>query len=336
MRGDIFVLTIPDLTGAGKDAEHEYAPHQVECILLYGQAGSISADAIELALRHQVDILLCDGLGNITGRFQPEEPAAPVLIQAAQFRLIGTPRSMEMVKEWIGLKLRRKMAVLGRLQRYRDGEKALLLKTTRQKLADYTAQLHKVPTSPVPEAANAIRIIEAHASKAYFKTLSDLLPTEYQFDGRSRQPAQDIFNAFLNYGYGILYRQVDKALAKAGLSAYGGFLHTMERNQKAFLFDIVEPYRAWVDHLVFVLCSRKHATLRHIRAHMGGLWLTQTGKALMLETFFEVFDRKLQPEEEEQNLTLAQMLRQEVRSIASTIRQEWRLPLEPALALVAI
>jgi CRISPR/Cas system-associated endonuclease Cas1 len=40
--------------------------------------------------------------------------------------------------------------------------------------------------------------------KKYFATLSALLPEQYKFKNRN-QPATDIFNAMLNYAYGILY-----------------------------------------------------------------------------------------------------------------------------------
>src|SRR5262249_5380163 len=33
----------------------------------------------------------------------------------------------------------------------------------------------------------------------------------YRFDGRSRQPAKDGFNAVLNYSYGVLYSLVERA-----------------------------------------------------------------------------------------------------------------------------
>ena len=43
--------------------------------------------------------------------------------------------------------------------------------------------------------------------------------------GRETRGALDRFNSALNYGYGILYSQVEKAVTLAGLDAYGGFLH---------------------------------------------------------------------------------------------------------------
>lgn len=323
MRGGIFVLTIPDLTGAGHDQEHEFAPHQVQCILLFEQAGSISTDAVTLALQHRVAIFLTDKMGNVKGRFQSEEPEAHILIQATQYQLMGTPRSLQFVKEWHGLKLSRMIKFLQRLERYRDGEKVLLLRSSRQELAEYAARLNRISTSSVPKAAQYIRAIEMHTAKLYYATLAKLLPAEYTFEGRSRRPAQDIFNAFLNYGYGILYRQVESVIVKAGLSPWPGFLHSIERNKKAFLFDWIEPYRVWVDVMVFTVFSRKMVSAQHITAHQQGFWLSPKGAALLLETFFDNFTSK-------QNLDTGEMrsmetiLVHETEKFAGIIRQEWK------------
>ena len=192
MRGELFVLTTPDLSGARQDVVQEFAPHQVELILLYQSGGSISADAMALALRKKVDILLCDQHGMPLGRLWPTEPSPPLTIQAGQFRLMGTPRSMEFVKEWLSRKFRRKIAFLERLQRYREGEKAQLIQSARQNLAEYHALLLKVSTQNVPQAAASFRGLEGSAARVYFSTLSALLQPEYQFDGRSRRPARAI------------------------------------------------------------------------------------------------------------------------------------------------
>lgn len=295
MRGDIFVLGTPDLSGAGNHVEQEFAPHQVELILLYEKGGSISADAMALALRHQVDILLCDQMGMPLARLWGIQASSQMAIQAAQFRLMGTSKSMDLVKEWLSRKFRRKIAFLERLERYREGDKLTLLQTTRRSLADYYTQLQQVPTKDVAKASGSFRGIEGSAARLYFSTLSALLQPEYQFEGRSRQPAGDTFNALLNYGYGMLYRTVEKVLIEAGIHPYAGFHHGTAKRQKAMVFDIIEAYRPWIDHIVFILCSRKMVTTRHLQPHAGGLWLSNEGKTLMIKAFKEFFQSALLP-----------------------------------------
>ena len=65
---------------------------------------------------------------------------------------------------------------------------------------------------------------------------------KYAFESRSRNPA-DPFNCMLNYSYGILYSNVEKACIIAGLDPYIGIMHTDNYNKKALVYDIVEMYR---------------------------------------------------------------------------------------------
>ncbi|TAK34492.1 MAG: CRISPR-associated endonuclease Cas1 [Saprospiraceae bacterium] len=322
-RAGLFVLHPGNLTGSGDPRPpQEYAPHQVECILLYEKSGSISADAMSLALRFEVDILFCDHFGNPLARLQPARSSAPTMVQVAQHRLIGTPKSLEFVKQWLSLKFRRKLAFLAKLQRRRKGdpEKVAMLKAVRQKLAEYFIQLQNQPLLPLKEAAERIRGFEGAASRLYFQTLSKLLQPEYQFEGRSRQPAQDIFNDFLNYGYGILYRWTEKFLWLGGISPYAGFLHGLEKNQKAMLYDFIEPYRPWVDALVFNLCSRKIATKHHIVEHNSGWWLSNTGKALLTEVFYEFFENE-DIDYDGALITPMKTMRQDARAFAGALME---------------
>ncbi len=333
-RGGLFVLTITELSGKPDSEQvYEYAPHQVETILIYSQGGSISGDALQLALQHKIDILVFDQLDTPLGRLFSHEPSASVLIQKAQLHFAGTPQGLEFAREWLGLKIRRKMVFLERLERYRDGDKAQLLKTTRQKLAEQYNNILNLPLSPLKEAADKLRGHEGTSSHIYFDTLSKLLPAEYRFNGRSRGPALDLFNAFLNYGYGILYSLVETELVKVGLNPWIGFHHSMERGEKALVFDFIEAYRPWMDQLVFLLCSRKHATTNHLIAYKGGWWLSQRGKALLVESFHQLFDKK-QWEVESDLYSQKQMLKREAKAFALAINRLFHGGNKPVVALL--
>jgi len=52
--------------------------------------------------------------------------------------------------------------------------------------------------------------LEGSAGRAYFACLGQLVPEAYRFEGRSRHPARDAFNAMLNYSYGVLYSLVER------------------------------------------------------------------------------------------------------------------------------
>lgn len=131
----------------------------------------------------------------------------------------------------------------------------------------------------------------------YFETLNAILPKYYSFEGgRSRQPADDLFNAFLNYGYAILYNRVEIAVTKAGLNPFLGYLHRDEFGGfRAFVFDVIEPYRIEIDRLVFHLFSRKLVSYEQhgavAQTDKSGIWLSNDGKKLIAAQFTESFEK---------------------------------------------
>ena len=138
-----------------------------------------------------------------------------------------------------------------------------------------------------------IRGLEGTMSRIYFETLSAMLKPPYQFNGRSRQPAQDLFNAFLNYGYGILYSRVETALIKAGINPYVGFLHRDGYQFKSMVFDFIEPYRIYVDRTVVRLCTRRQLTKTHLEPKgKKGLYINKAGKQILVKAFLDLFDEQ--------------------------------------------
>ncbi|MER3513307.1 MAG: CRISPR-associated endonuclease Cas1, partial [Chloroflexota bacterium] len=60
-----------------------------------------------------------------------------------------------------------------------------------------------------------------------------------------------------NYGYGILYGQVERALVLAGLDPYAGFIHVDRPGKPSLVLDLIEEFRqAVVDRTVLGLVNK--------------------------------------------------------------------------------
>jgi CRISPR-associated protein Cas1 len=69
------------------------------------------------------------------------------------------------------------------------------------------------------------------------------MPEQYDWPGREGRGAQDPLNSLLNYGYGILYGQVEQAIILAGLDPYAGFLHADRPGKPSLTLDLIEEFR---------------------------------------------------------------------------------------------
>lgn len=97
----------------------------------------------------------------------------------------------------------------------------------------------------------------------------------------------DGINALLNYGYTVLRAATARALVSAGLTPSLGIFHHNRSNAFPLADDLMEPYRPFVDEIVFHLCEE------------GKLELNKETKSVLLgvltcDTFFPKVTRPLQ------------------------------------------
>lgn len=91
---------------------------------------------------------------------------------------------------------------------------------------------------------------EAIAAAFYFQNLFTHVP------GFSRNQKGVAPNGLLNYGYAILRAITARALISTGLLPAVGIFHSNKYNSFCLADDIMEPYRIYVDALVYELTKR--------------------------------------------------------------------------------
>ncbi|MFN0034459.1 MAG: CRISPR-associated endonuclease Cas1 [Saprospiraceae bacterium] len=295
VRDGIFEMTVPDMSGNNNHLEEQYAAHEVQSIFLQ-KGTSVSTDALLLAIEKGVDILVLDHFGQPQGRVWTARPSSTTAIWANQLALSHTPAGLRIAKGWVEEKIRGRLEHLRKLKGYRSAEKVQIIAQAEVAIMELLAKLRRLPVRDFDTSAAAIRGLEGSAGKHYLDTLCALLPDEYQFDGRSTRPAADTFNAFLNYGYGILYAKVERALMLAGLHPHIGFMHADGYQRKNLVYDFIKQFRVWIDKTVFKLFTRKQVSATHVslRGGEGGLWLAEDGKRLLTALVKERFQEKKQ------------------------------------------
>ncbi len=94
-------------------------------------------------------------------------------------------------------------------------------------------------------------------------------------------------NALLNYGYTVLRAATARALVSAGLTPSLGIFHHNRSNAFPLADDLMEPYRPFVDEVVFHLCEEGKLDLnKETKTELLGV--------LTCDTFFPKVTRPLQ------------------------------------------
>lgn len=281
--GDLFKVRADDRV-------HEISCKKVSSILI-STAAYITTDAIKLAMDNNIDIVFVDEFGNPYGRVWHSKLGSTTLIRRRQLEIAETEKGLNLALEWVRTKFKNQIDLLTRLRKTRPQKSAEItkykerLENTKQKLDSITGKLE--------DCRGNILGTEGSGGRIYFEALSFLIPDRFKFDGRSRNPAKDEFNALLNYSYGVLYSKVEKACIIAGLDPYVGFIHTDHYNKKSLVFDLIENYRIWADETVVNLFASRKIKKELFDKIPKGYTLNKEGKAVLLTALNSFFDESI-------------------------------------------
>lgn len=264
------------------------AAHKVTSFIM-SKGAALSTDAIALALKHNIDIVIVENDGHPMGRFWHSKLGSTTKIRKQQLVVSMNEEGLKWIKSWLCQKLENQSDFLNDLKKHRKNlhvfldEKIAAILVLREKI-------NKAKAETVSEIAESLRGWEGSAGRHYFEALSVCMPEVFAFKGRSFRPAQDEFNAMLNYAYGILYSRIERSLMLSGLDPFVGFMHRDDYNTKSLVFDYIEPYRIFADRFVFRLFTGKKINKNFFDILTAGVSLNTEGKAFFVSPYLEYLD----------------------------------------------
>lgn len=285
VREDMFEIRC---TKAGAEEKTQIAAQKISSIIL-PKASALSTDAIHLALRHNIDIIVVENDGHPIGRFWHSKLGSTAKIRKAQLAASLSFQAVSWVRTWVSKKLHNQVEFLLSLRKHRTKQSDYLAEQA-SKISAISTAVSSLNAEQISDVADTLRGLEGTAGRIYFDTISKVLPPQYEFHGRSSRPAKDPFNAFLNYAYGILYSRTERALIIAGIDPYVGFLHRDDYNHLSMVYDFIEPYRIHAEISVFRLFTAKKVNISHSEKITNGISLSPEGKKLLSENFIMYLD----------------------------------------------
>jgi CRISPR-associated protein Cas1 len=285
-RGECFLLK-------KEDSKQEISSKKVEQILITTSA-ALSTDAVELAVENNIDIIFLKRNGRPLGRVWHSKLGSISTIRKKQLALQENILGFKLVKEWVSKKIENQINHLSKLAMNRRDKRKDTINENIAKMREQLKKIKSIKNKSVEEIRDSLRGYEGTASRIYFDTLSNIIPSKYKFNGRSKHPAKDEFNSMLNYGYGIMYSNVEKACIIAGLDPYIGIMHTDNYNKKALVFDLIEMYRVYIDEIVFKLFSTKKIKKEYFDiTEDKGFYLNKEGKQVLIAAYNKEMERKI-------------------------------------------
>jgi CRISPR-associated protein Cas1 len=250
----------------------------------------LSSDVISLAVAHKIDVIFLEKTGEPIARVWPARMGSTAAIRRRQLDAALGPDGLDLAREWVSAKLRHQLEFLEELGLRRPN----LCSVFDSPVATIRGSLEQLGglAGTLDDQRARLLGLEGNAGRAYFACLGQLVPEQYRFHGRSRQPAQDGFNALLNYAYGVLYSIVDRACICAGLDPFLGFLHTDNYNKPSLVYDLIEPFRILAESATLLLFTGRRVKAEFFEPVAGGVALSKEGREAFLPYYNERLDRR--------------------------------------------
>jgi CRISP-associated protein Cas1 len=249
----------------------------------------LTSDVLYQCLELGIDLVITERNGHPIGRLWNNRFGSISTIRKKQIEFANSNGVIAWVIETIREKMLNQKELLLCFYAMHEPNKSMIdqsilrIESLRERILDYA-------NLPADEAGGKIRAIEGQAAKIYFACINEHLPNQFRFTKRSKRPALDMINALLNYAYGALYAHLEQSLIKAGLDPFIGFFHRDEYNRPVLTYDIIEPFRPWVDWVVINLCSNEVFDETFFTIEDGGYWISGDGKRILIQHFADIMD----------------------------------------------
>lgn len=268
---------------AREKTKKEYPAREVDKILL-ARPSSISSGAVALAKEYNVDIFYLDRYGKPYASIYASKLGGHVLVKKKQAEASHSEEALLLAKQFVRGKCTSQLNYLGHLAK-------TLVYDFSKAIAQSKAILEslKFISGNIDQTRGQLLGIEGYVADKYFAALSQIFP----FPGRQYR-SQDPFNIMLNYGYGILYTEIEKACLIAGLDPYTGLYHTERYGKRALVYDLAEEFRVpIVDSAIVPLFYERKVNKEDLEGVTAAKLLSKTGRVKAINAIFKKFNQEI-------------------------------------------
>lgn len=279
-------------------------------IIIASSRISISSKAVRIAAKMGIDIVFLDGKGDVVARLYPPVINKTVSARVGQYLAFNNQLAGIIASEIVYSKIYNQAQVIKYIGKSRRDER--IVEAGREiEYIGTEVQLHSLEKFSVETLMN----IEAKAAKRYWSIVAEILPSHLGFNGRNPD-SLDPFNIALNYGYGILYAECDRALVLAGLDPYLGLLHTLKSGKPSLTLDFMEMFRSVVvDKGLIINASNLKVDI------INGL-LSYESRKLIASIVLEALNRVVRSSKRSRSLKLRDHIRLEAYDLADAFRSQ--------------
>lgn len=302
----------------GKDVLQQAPLIHLEQVIVSGTAVGFSADAVAACTEQGIPIFFVAFNGTPYASLYSAGLTGTIQTRRAQIAAYEDRRGVALAVAMAQAKIKNQAALLRYIAKYRKTVQPEIYKELRLLALEVEDHLTKLEPLASRSRVDQIRAellgIEGRAAQKYWRGVKQGVQVGPDWPGRKGRGAKDPVNSALNYGYGMLYGQVERAIVLAGLDPYAGFIHADRPGKPSLVLDLIEEFRQpVVDRTVFAMLNKGTA----ITLDEKGQLTDETRQALI----GKILERLEKPEKYEgQKVPLRFIIQSQARHMATFVR----------------
>lgn len=308
------------LVRKGREILQQAPLMHLEQVVVSGRSVSFSAEAVAACAGQGIPIYFISFGGTPYASLYAAGLTGTVLTRREQLLAYRDRRGVSLALAIAGAKIKNQAALLRYMAKYRKEREPSLYQELRLLALEIEDRLADLDRLKGVEQVDTLRAelmgAEGRAAQKYWQGVKLAVQVGPDWPGRKGRGARDPVNSALNYGYGVLYGQIEWAIVLAGLDPYAGFIHADRPGKPSLVLDLIEEFRQpAVDRAVFALLNRGAA----IKLDEAGRLGEETRQALVAR----IFERLETPEKSgAKKLPLRQIIQNQARRLATFVRGE--------------
>ena len=199
-----------------------------EVVLKSGNA--VSTGALASLGFWDVDVVVLTRRGRPVAMLKSFDDDSHVETRVSQYEAINNGKGIHIAKQF----------VIGKL----EGQNTVLRKHgLREHGPRFGYEVERINSKSLKTVRSKLLPIEGKYTKRHFEQIFQLLPEKLMPASRKKSRAYDGINNAFNLAYEVLSWRVHRALVKAKLEPYLGFLHSTGYSKPSLVCDFLELYR---------------------------------------------------------------------------------------------
>jgi CRISPR-associated protein Cas1 len=281
----------------------------VDNIYFFGET-DVNTQALSLLSKYGICGHLFNYYGWYIGSFVPRKSliSGETTVRQSEHYLIAHKR-LFLAKEFIEGSI---YAMREVLRHY--GEKDLTIKQAMQDMKKLADELEKQENIP------AIMGIEGNARILYYEQLKTIIPEEFAFEKRTKNPPDNAMNALISFINSLVYTAILKELYSTPLNPSVGFLHEPFERRYTLVLDISELFKPLIgDKVLLELLNNRKINLRAFDKNLNYCHLNEEGRKIVLAAFDEKLKSTIKHKKLGKNVSWKQIIRLELYKILKHI-----------------